>query len=83
MQYPKQSSSVGQEVAVRFHDDPQIERYGTIVREDVEEPFVTIIEMRFLNPTMPKRYTMGYECIYRPVERPKPLKSYDYTNQQA
>lgn len=52
--YPK----VGKRVEVCYHYDTSKCHYGVIVRDDIEEPFETIIKLDN------ERYVRGCECQY-------------------
>lgn len=64
--YPKQIDSsykypefaVGSRVAVCYHFDTSKQHLGTIVRNDIEEPFETIIKLDN------GRYLRAVECQY-------------------
>lgn len=64
--FPKQSDEtcklpkfvVGARVAVCYHYDTKHSHYGTIVRDDIEEPYETIIR------TDNGRFLRGCECQY-------------------
>ena len=57
--FPKQADSVGQKVNVVYHFDTSKSHDGTIVREDIEEPFETIIKL-----DNEERYLRAVECQY-------------------
>ena len=54
--FPKQSEDLGIDVNVCFHYDTKHTLKGKIVRDDVEEPFRTIIQLENGN------YVLGSEC---------------------
>ena len=62
--YPKQADEtyeypkIGKRVAVCYHYDTSKQHYGTIVRDDREEPFETIIALDN------GRFLRGVECQY-------------------
>lgn len=64
--FPKQNTGsfgVGTRVSVCYHYDTNKTHEGTIVRDDAEEPYETIIKLdngRFLRST---------ECQYGPIEK--------------
>jgi len=53
--FPTQSDWVGKDTKVTFHYDTAKTIRGTIVRDDKEEPWVTIIRVE-------GRYILGTEC---------------------
>ena len=55
---PKQGDDVGKQVAVCFHYDTNNIVEGTIVRDDIESPYETIIQLKNGN------YVRGTECQY-------------------
>lgn len=60
--FPEQHSNVGRKVRVCYNYDtsaPNVED-GVIVRDDVEEPFVTIIHV----PSK-KKFVLSTECQYQ------------------
>lgn len=59
--FPKQGSWLGNKVKVCFHYDTNHRIGGVIVRDDVEEPFVTIFKLD------DGRYVLSSECQYQPV----------------
>ena len=66
--FPKQADEnykypqVGKRVEVCYHYDISRTHSGTIVRDDIEEPFETIIKLDN------GRYLRGTECRYRMVD---------------
>ena len=64
-QFPKQADDsyiypqLGKRVSVCYHYDMSKLHYGTIVRDDVEEPWEVIIKLDN------GRYIRGVECQYR------------------
>jgi hypothetical protein len=56
--FPKQSSHLGRRVRVCFHYDTSKTELGTVVRDDEQEPFVTIISLDS------KRVVLATECQY-------------------
>jgi hypothetical protein len=61
--FPKQSSWLGKKVEVCFNYDTSKQLKGTIVRDDIEEPGETIIEVEYELPYC-KRYINTKECQY-------------------
>ena len=63
-EFPKQADSnyaypkLGKRVEVCYHYDTSKTHYGTIVRDDIEEPFETIIALDN------GRYVRGVECQF-------------------
>jgi hypothetical protein len=57
--FPEQGSFLNRPCRVRFHYGPK-EFHGTVVRDDMEEPFVTIIKLDN------GRYILSTECQYQP-----------------
>ncbi len=66
--FPKQSDQnykypkFGKRCEVVFHYDTSRALFGTIVRDNVEEPFETIIKLDN------GRYIRSVECQYRPLD---------------
>ena len=56
--FPKQSAYVGEGVKVWFRLKADEFMYGTIVRDDLEEPHLTIIKLE------DDRYVLSTECQY-------------------
>lgn len=56
--FPKQSKELGKYVNVCFDHDVTNNVFGTIIRDDIEEPYKTII---YLDD---RRYVLGTECQY-------------------
>ena len=56
--FPKQSLNAGKRVSVCYHYDTSKIHTGTIVRDDRENPFETIIKLDN------GRYLRGVECQY-------------------
>lgn len=56
--FPKQGKHLGAEVEVCFHYDTANTIKGMIVRDDTEEPFVTLIHLE------DDRVVLGTECQY-------------------
>ena len=61
-QFPKQGQDLGKRVEVCFHYDDDNIIYGSIVRDDIEEPFKGIIALD------DGRYILTTECQYSPIE---------------
>lgn len=57
-QYPRQSDWRGKRVNVCFHYDTAHTFPGVIIRDDAEEPLVTIIALQ------DGRFVLGTECQY-------------------
>lgn len=55
----KTENNVGKKVEVCFNYNKKIVGIGTIVRDDTESPFVTIIKLT------DGRYVLDFECQYR------------------
>lgn len=62
-QFPKQGAFHGKRARVVFHYEDR-ERWGTIVRDDNEAPFVTIIALD------DGRVVLATECQFSPFEQP-------------
>ncbi len=62
--FPQQGEHLDKVVEVCFNYDTSRTLKGRIVRDDVEEPYRTIIEL----DTDPKRYILATECQYRPLD---------------
>jgi hypothetical protein len=60
-QYPQQSARIGQRVEVLFNDGTRFPLPGVLVRQDVEEPFVTILQLTN------GQYVLATECPWSPV----------------
>ena len=60
--FPKQGSFLGKRVEVCFHYDTEHTFMGTIVRDDREEPYVTIIKLDN------GLFVLTDECQYHPVK---------------
>jgi len=58
IQFPKQGENVGKKVKVIFKYDKSVVALGTLVRDDVEEPFIGIIRLD------DGRYILDTECQY-------------------
>lgn len=56
--FPAQSKIVGSRVRVVYHYNTAKTDYGTIVRDDAETPFETIIKLDN------GKYVLGTECQY-------------------
>jgi len=69
--FPKQGKWVGCRTEVCFHFDTTHVLWGTIVRDDREEPFETIIKLD------DGRFLRASECQYSPQEfgAPQPSES--------
>lgn len=59
MKYPQQGSWLNRKVQVCFNYDTTNSVNGVIVRDDVAEPFLTIIKLD------DGRHVMSTECLYR------------------
>ena len=59
--YPQQGRHNGSAVSVCFNYDTSRRIDGQIVRDDIEEPFVTIISLA------DGRYVLATECQYHPL----------------
>lgn len=65
-QFPKQGSHLGRRVEVCFHYNTSRLLGGTVIRDDHEEPWVTIIALD------DGRYVLADECQYHvPAASPK------------
>jgi len=63
--FPKQGEHLGQRARVLFHyGGPEVQ--GTIVRDDMEAPWHTMIKLD------DGRYVLATECQYSPATRPRP-----------
>ena len=64
--FPKQGNFLGRKVEVCFHYDTSRTIKGTIVRDDSEEPYVTIIQLEqdeYMN-YVKGPYVLATECQY-------------------
>lgn len=61
--FPKQSSGLHDRVRVFFHYKSDAAVLGTVVRDDVEEPFKMIIRLD------DGRYVLATECQYAPLPK--------------
>ena len=61
--FPEQSKWRGKQVNVYFHYDTSKEVKGTIVRDDREDPYRTIISLE------DGRYVLGIECQFTVIRR--------------
>jgi hypothetical protein len=59
-QFPKQGEYLGRRCQVIFHYNGQVRLHGTIVRDDREKPWRTIIRLD------DGRYVLSTECQYAP-----------------
>jgi len=59
--FPKQGDLIGRDVEVGFNRDISKLINGRIVRDDIQEPYRTIIQLS------DGRYVLGTECQYRPL----------------
>lgn len=57
-EFPKQDTMLGSKVKVCFHYDVENQIGGEVVRDDIEEPFVTIIRLT------DGRFVLSTECMY-------------------
>lgn len=60
--FPKQSNWLGRTVEVFFHYDSSRKIKGTVVRDDLEEPFRMIIHLS------DGRMVLATECQYVPLD---------------
>lgn len=60
-QYPDQSDYLGKTVAVTFNYDTENTIYGIIVRDDMTEPYRTLIALT------DGRFILGTECQWREI----------------
>ena len=63
-QFPKQGAFHGKRARVVFRYDTSREVMGTIVRDDYEEPWLTIIALD------DGRVVLATECQFSPFEKP-------------
>jgi hypothetical protein len=56
--FPKQSDNIGRSVRVCFHYDTSKTVYGSVVRDDREDPHLMIIKLN------DDRYVLATECMY-------------------
>lgn len=56
--FPKQGNMLYKRATVYFHYNVENRIFGTIVRNDIEEPFVTLIKLD------DGRYVIATECMY-------------------
>lgn len=63
--FPKQGSWLGKRTRVIFHYDMSHELMGTIVRDDNEAPWITIISLD------DKRVVLATECMHSPLMEKK------------
>jgi hypothetical protein len=61
-EFPAQGDNLGKRVNVCFNYDTSRTIAGRIVRDDITEPFATIIKLE------DSRYVMANECQYQPIE---------------
>lgn len=64
IRFPKQADSVGSRVEVCFHFNTKNTIEGTVVRDDREDPFRTIIRLD------DGRFVLATECQWRPAVTP-------------
>lgn len=62
---PKQGSWLGKRTRVCFNYDTSRTVMGTIVRDDIEEPWRTIIKLD------DDRFVLATECMHSPEPEPK------------
>jgi hypothetical protein len=62
---PKQGE-LGRFVRVIFHGNTSLMIGGNVVRDDLEDPFLTVIHLN------DGRYVLGTECQYQPYHRIEP-----------
>ncbi len=58
--FPKQGTQLNKRVSVCFNYDTSRQLWGMVVRDDIEEPFQTIIKLE------DGRYVLATECMYSP-----------------
>ncbi len=63
--FPTQGQYLGKRARVCFHYDVSRELLGTIIRDDMQEPFRTIIRLD------DGRVVLGTECMYAPDFAPQ------------
>lgn len=63
--FPKQGEHKGLRVCVMFHYDASSILEGTVVRDDSEAPWVTIVHLD------DGRYVLSRECQYAVIRDPK------------
>ena len=68
-QFPKQGMVLNAKTSVCFHHDTSRTTQGTIVRDDIEEPWLTIIRLD------DGRHVLGTECQYSPQVPTEPAAS--------
>lgn len=56
--YPKQGNDIGKRVIITYNHDWTIFEHGIIIRDDIEEPFMTVIKLD------DDRVLLGTECQY-------------------
>lgn len=61
--FPKQGKHLNKKVSVCFHYNTKRTLPGAIVRDDIEEPFLTIVYLYDTN-----NYVLGTECQYQVIE---------------
>ena len=61
--FPRQGSHLGKRVKVCFHYDTSQWIFGVVVRDDVEDPGITIIRLDDERPPV-----LGTECQYSIVD---------------
>ena len=59
--FPRQGNSLGQRCKVMFHYDSDNEFMGTVIRDDMEEPFIKIIKLDN------GRVVLTTECQWSPL----------------
>jgi hypothetical protein len=69
-QFPRSGAYLGKQVNVCFHCNTSKAVVGTIVRDDISSPFVTIIRLD------DGRYVLGTECMYT-AQKFEPRKNDD------
>lgn len=60
--WPKQGQYLGKRARVCFRRDTSREVMGTIIRDDMEEPWLTVLKLD------DQRVVLGTECMYSPVD---------------
>jgi hypothetical protein len=59
--FPKQGEMLGKKVEVCFNYETSKKMIGRVVRDDIEEPYKSIIKLR------DGRYILSTECHYSPL----------------
>ena len=61
-EFPKQGDKLNSKVEVCYNYDTSKYHNGVIVRDDINEPFITIIKLENGN------YILATECMYRIID---------------